>query len=156
LSLDAFVIIATIAVVRNSLRGENTKYPIFLVGGFTLLSIILNTVDVGNLNWLAEFDPWVARITRGAIYVSVHALPPVVVFLSIELAASIGKSEVRRYAQIKSQQQVQQETAALRRKAEAEREAIHGTKPAREQRQKLRQLLPIGRASKRTQNEIGS
>lgn len=123
LSLDAFVIIATIAVVRNSLRGENTRYPIFLVGAFTLLSIILNTIDVNNLTWLADFDPWINRTIRGGIYVSVHALPLVVVFLSIELAASIGKSEVKRYAEIKSQQQLQQETAALRQQTEAERAA---------------------------------
>lgn len=124
LSLDAFVIIATIAVVRNSLRGETTNYPIFLVGAFTLLSIILNTVDVNNLTWLAEFDPWVTRTIRGSIYVSVHALPPIVVFLSIELAASIGKSEVKRYTEFKSQQQLQLETAAIRQQAEAERAAI--------------------------------
>jgi hypothetical protein len=49
LSLDAFVIIATIAVVRNSLRAEGTRYPIFLVGAFTLHTKYKLLVDLSEL-----------------------------------------------------------------------------------------------------------
>lgn len=157
LSLDAFVIIATIAVVRNSLRGETTKYPIFLVGAFTLLSIVLNTVDVNNLTWLAEFDPWVTRTIRGSIYVSVHALPPIVVFLSIELAASIGKSEVKRYAEIKSQQQLQLETATLRQQAEAEQAVVQAelNQLAEQRRQLEAAIADLQSKQVELKNDIG-
>lgn len=88
---------------------------------------------------------------------SVHALPPVVVFLSIELAASIGKSEVKRYAEIKSQQQLQQETAALRQQAEAERVAQQAELDhlAEQRRQLEATLADLQSKQAELKNEIG-
>lgn len=124
LSLDAFVVIATIAIVRNSLCGESTKYPIFLVGIFSLLSIILNIIDTSDPVWLTQFNPRLASIIDGVIYVLIHGLPPTVVFLSIELAGSIGKSEVKRYAEIKTQEQLQMETEEIRQRMKADLDRI--------------------------------
>jgi hypothetical protein len=80
LTLDAVMIAASLAVLRNSLNGERAVYAWTLVGMFTVLSITFNTLHAP--------DTWLAR--------GVFALPPAVVFLSFELLVSQIKSVIRR------------------------------------------------------------
>jgi len=86
LTLDAVMIAASLAVLRNSLIAERTWYQWGLVGAFTLLSVTFNTVHAPG-SWLA----------RG-----IFALPPLVVFLAFELLVSQIKSAVRRGAVMQS------------------------------------------------------
>lgn len=81
LCLDAFMVSASLAVLRNSLVSEGTWYQWVLVGAFTILSITFNALHAP--------DTWLAR--------SVFALPPLVVFLAFELLVSQIKSAVRRH-----------------------------------------------------------
>ncbi len=80
LTLDAVMIAASLAVLRNSLNGEQARYAWVLVGIFTVLSITFNTLHAP--------DTWLAR--------GVFALPPAVVFLSFELFVSQVKSAIKR------------------------------------------------------------
>ncbi|MBN1891037.1 MAG: DUF2637 domain-containing protein [Thermoflexales bacterium] len=80
LTLDAVMIAASLAVLRNSLNGERAVYAWMLVGVFTVLSITFNTLHAP--------DTWLAR--------GVFALPPAVVFLSFELLVSQVKSAIKR------------------------------------------------------------
>lgn len=82
LCLDAFMVSASLAVLRNSLVSERTWYQWVLVGAFTILSITFNAIHAP--------DTILAR--------SVFALPPLVVFLSFELLVSQIKSAVKRHA----------------------------------------------------------
>ena len=80
LCLDAFMVSASLAVLRNSLVSERTWYQWVLVGIFTILSISFNAIHAP--------DTWLAR--------SIFAIPPLVVFLAFELLVSQVKSAVRR------------------------------------------------------------
>lgn len=80
LCLDAFMVSASLAVLRNSLVSERTWYQWVLVGAFTILSISFNAIHAPS-TWLA----------RG-----IFALPPLVVFLAFELLVSQIKSAVSR------------------------------------------------------------
>lgn len=82
LCLDAFMVSASLAVLRNSLVSEGTWYQWALVILFTILSIIFNAIHA-PATWLA----------RG-----IFALPPLVVFLAFELLVSQIRSAVRRHA----------------------------------------------------------
>jgi len=82
LCLDAFMVSASLAVLRNSLVSERTWYQWVLVGLFTILSISFNAIHAP--------DTWLAR--------GIFALPPLVVFLSFELLVSQIRSAVRRHS----------------------------------------------------------
>ena len=82
LCLDAFMVSASLAVLRNSLVSERTWYQWVLVGAFTILSVSFNAIHAP--------DTWLAR--------SVFALPPLVVFLAFELLVSQIKSAAKRHA----------------------------------------------------------
>lgn len=86
LTLDAFMIAASLAVLRASLNQERTAYPWLLVGAFTLASITFNAIHAPG-NWLAR---------------AIFMLPPAVVFLSFELLMSQTKATVKRQGAIKS------------------------------------------------------
>jgi hypothetical protein len=80
LCLDAFMVSASLAVLRNSLVSERTWYQWILVGAFTILSVSFNAIHAP--------DTWLAR--------AVFAIPPAVVFLAFELLVSQVKSAVKR------------------------------------------------------------
>jgi hypothetical protein len=80
LTLDAFMIASSLAVLRASLNRERTWYPWILVGLFTLASIAFNVLHAP--------ETWLAR--------AVFALPPAVVFLSFELLMGQTGAAVKR------------------------------------------------------------
>jgi len=50
LLIDASLVVFSLAVVRNSLRGESTRWPWFLVGLYTLATVVFNLLhSPGNL-----------------------------------------------------------------------------------------------------------
>jgi len=100
LCLDAFVVSASLAVLRNSLISERTFYQWVLVGSFTILSISFNAIHAPS-NWLAR---------------SIFALPPLVVFLAFELLVSQIKSSARRRSASQSLQAITE--AVVRAKSE--------------------------------------
>ena len=110
LCLDAFMVSASLAVLRNSLVSERTWYQWILVGVFTVLSIAFNAIHAP--------DTWLAR--------AVFAIPPAVVFLAFELLVSQVKSAVKRHAVSQTLQAMTEavsraraELADLERKADA-------------------------------------
>jgi hypothetical protein len=78
--LDAFMIAASLAVLRANLYAERSWYPWLLVGAFTLASITFSVVHA------------VDTLLPQAI----AALPPAVVFLAFELLMNQTKSSVKR------------------------------------------------------------
>jgi hypothetical protein len=90
LTLDAFMVAASLAVLRASLNSEGKVYPWLLVGAFTLASIAFNVVHAP--------DTLLAR--------AIFALPPAVVFLAFELLMSQTAATVRRQATITSVQAI--------------------------------------------------
>jgi len=54
LVIDGFIIAASLAVVRNSLLSERVRWQWFLVGAFTVVSIVFNV--------LHSVDGWLARV----------------------------------------------------------------------------------------------
>jgi hypothetical protein len=80
LTLDGFIIVASLSVLRNSLLAERTLYAWLLIVGFSLASIGFNILHApGNLTAQA-----------------IAAVPPLALLLSFELLMSQLKSEVRR------------------------------------------------------------
>ena len=69
LMLDAFMIAASLAVLRANLYAERSWYPWVLVGAFTLAPITFNVVHAVD-----------ALLPQ-----AIAALPPAVVFLAFEL-----------------------------------------------------------------------
>ena len=80
LVLDAFMIAAGLAALRASLQSEPSLFARLLVFAFTSASVAFNTVEAGST--------WLAR--------AVFALPPLVVFLALELSLEQIAQAVRR------------------------------------------------------------
>lgn len=80
LTLDAFMIAASLAVLRASLNSEGKVYQWTLVGAFTLASIAFNVVHAPT-----------TLLAR-----SIFALPPLVVFLAFELLMKQTGAMVKR------------------------------------------------------------
>ena len=75
LSIDGFVLTAGAAVLLESLRGKRAWYPIFLVGGFTAISIALNNTHAAGLYVIPE------QTLRSIVAL----IPPSAFFLALEL-----------------------------------------------------------------------
>jgi hypothetical protein len=101
LSLDAFMIAASLAVLRSSLNKERTLYPWALVGAFTVASIAFN----------------VLHAERVLLAQAIAALPPAVVFLSFELLMGQTKATIKRQAILNS-------LAELNSQADTQRQAL--------------------------------
>ena len=101
LMLDAFMIAASLAVLRANLYVERSWYPWLLVGAFTLASITFNVVHAVD-----------ALLPQ-----AIAALPPAVVFLSFELLMNQTKSTVKRQSAMLS-------LSALEQQAETKRQEI--------------------------------
>lgn len=86
LTLDAFMISASLSVLRASLNDEGKVYPWALVGAFTVASIAFNVLHAP------------ADLLARAIF----ALPPAVVFLSFELLMGQTAAAVKRGAAVTS------------------------------------------------------
>lgn len=80
LSLDAMMVAASLSVLRNAMAGESARYAWALVAAFSVASIAFNVIHAG--------ESWLAR--------AVFALPPAVVFLSVELLSAQLWSNHRR------------------------------------------------------------
>jgi hypothetical protein len=80
LCLDAFMIAASLAVLRGNLNRERTAYPWLLVGAFTALSMAFNVQHAG------------ADLVARGIYI----LPPLVCFLGFELLMGQVKAAIQR------------------------------------------------------------
>jgi hypothetical protein len=134
LTLDAFMIAASLAVLRASLSQERTAYPWLLVGAFTLASITFNAIHAPGT--------WLAR--------AIFMLPPAVVFLSFELLMSQIKATVKRQGAMLSVNDLSAEAEAKRQQvdtlaADAARwagklEAIQAE--VKQLRQEKRQAIP--------------
>src|SRR5574341_1511916 len=98
LMLDAFMIAASLAVLRANLYVERTWYPWLLVGVFTLTSITFNVVHAVD-----------ALLPQ-----AIAALPPAVVFLSFELLMNQTKSTVNRQSVVVSLPVLEQQAETRR------------------------------------------
>jgi len=78
-AIDGFLIVASIAVVRNSLMEERTLYQWALVIEFTGVSVVFNVIHAPD-TLLAQ---------------SIGAIPPLALVLAFELLMAQVKSEVR-------------------------------------------------------------
>ena len=108
--IDGAIVVFSLSVVQVSLNRERARYPWFLVGLFTALSVVLNIVH-------ARPD-LLARLLA--------AVPPVALFLSFELLMNQLKATVRRTA---AQQSLADLTTALQQK-EAELNELAARKQA--------------------------
>jgi hypothetical protein len=95
--IDGAIIVFSLSVVQVSLNRERAVYPWFLVGLFTLLSVVLNIVH-------AQPD-LLSRLLA--------AVPPVALFLSFELLMNQLKATVKRTA---ARQSLAETTAAVQQK----------------------------------------
>jgi len=103
LTLDAFMLAASLAVLRGHLNGEGTWYAWALVFVFSAASVAFNVVHARN----------------GFLSRAIFALPPAVVFLAFHLLMRMVERSVSR-----SQRDREREAAlAERRRAAAERKA---------------------------------
>jgi hypothetical protein len=101
LMLDAFMIAASLAVLRANLYAERSWYPWLLVGAFTLASITFNVVHAVD-----------ALLPQ-----AIAALPPAVVFLAFELVMNQTKLTVKR-------QSVMLSLSVLEQQAETKRQEV--------------------------------
>lgn len=88
--IDGAIIIFSLSVLRASLNREKHLYPWVLVGGFTVLSVLLNVVHA-NMDLLARF---------------LAAIPPVALLLSFELLMGQIRAIVERLDAVKSLQEI--------------------------------------------------
>jgi hypothetical protein len=95
LTVDGFLFVASLAVVRNGLLGERTAYQWALVAVFTGVSVAFNVLHSGA--------GWLARL--------VGALPPIALVLAFELAMSQLKSELQRRSLASTLDEMAQEEA---------------------------------------------
>ncbi len=107
LGLDAMVVVSCLTVLRGSLSNERTLFAWALVFAFTAASIAFNVLT--SATWLAR---------------SIHALPAVVVFLSLELLTGQLKSTIKRTVGARSLAEIERATERQRAElAELERKA---------------------------------
>jgi uncharacterized protein YerC len=106
LLIDASLVVFSLAVVRNALRGEQTAWPWFLVGLYTLATIVFNLVHAPS-TWTA----W-----------AVAVVAPVSLFLSFETLMSQFYSEVKRSAVVQSLADLSAEVS----KVQAKRDSLAG------------------------------
>lgn len=98
LCLDAFMVTASLAVLRASLNAEGKVYQWVLVGAFTGASIAFNVIHAPT------------TLLARAIY----ALPPLVVFLAFELLMKQSAATVKRNAATHSIEALEGEAATKR------------------------------------------
>jgi hypothetical protein len=97
LGLDAMVVVSCLTVLRGSLSNERTLFAWALVFAFTAASIAFNVLT--SATWLAR---------------SIHALPAIVVFLSLELLTGQLKSTIRRTLAVRSLAEIERATERQR------------------------------------------
>ena len=91
------VVVSCLTVLRGSLSNERTLFAWALVFAFTAASIAFNVLT--SATWLAR---------------SIHALPAVVVFLSLELLTGQLKSTIRRTLAVRSFEEIKRATERQR------------------------------------------
>ena len=106
LAVDGFILAAALAALRANLRGASAWFPSVLVGAFTVTSIALNVAHSNGI--LAIPRPWLATV--------VAAVPPVALFLALELAFVQIRSDVERQVAVDALVDVQAEVDELTEK----------------------------------------
>jgi hypothetical protein len=106
LLIDASLVVFSLAVVRNSLRGERTAWPWVLVGLYTMATLVFNLVHAPG-----HLTAWAVAIVA-----------PVSLFLSFETLMSQLTAEVKRSAVVRSLANLSAEVS----KAEAKRDKLGG------------------------------
>jgi hypothetical protein len=105
--LDAFVIACALTVLRGSLSNERTPFAWVLLFAFTGASVTYNVM---------AFHDWLAG--------SIHGLPALVNFLSIELLTGQIKNTIKRTVAVRSLSEIERATERQRAElAELERRA---------------------------------
>lgn len=92
LTLDFFVLVASLSILRNSLNGEPKKYAWTMVVVFTVLSIVFNAIH-GGLP-LDSYEVYVLPYIPVVAYV----LPPVAFVFSFHLGMAQIESELKKRA----------------------------------------------------------
>lgn len=95
LTLDFFVLVASLSILRNSLNGEPKKYAWAMVVVFTLLSIVFNAIHGG-----LPLDSYQVYILP-YIPIVAYVLPPVAFVFSFHLGMAQIESELKSRTQKK-------------------------------------------------------
>ena len=95
LTLDFFVLVASLSILRNSLNGEPKKYAWTMVIVFTLLSIVFNAIHKGLP--LEVYEVYVLPYIPVVAYV----LPPVAFVFSFHLGMAQIESELKKRPKVK-------------------------------------------------------
>jgi hypothetical protein len=93
LCLDAFMIVASLVVLRREMDGQPTLWAWVVVGGITIMSIAFNIIHAPH-NLVSQ---------------AVYALPPLVVFASFEMLMSLIKSDIAKHPEEMKEPEPQQE-----------------------------------------------
>lgn len=97
LLIDASLVVFSLAVVRNSLRGERTAWPWILVGLYTMATLVFNIVHAPG------------HLTAWAVAV----VAPLSLFLSFETLMGQLKAEVKRSAIVQSLEDLSAEVSKV-------------------------------------------
>lgn len=109
LLVDAALVIFSLAVARNTLNGERTRWPWFLVALYTVATIAFNILHVpGNVFRIPD------TITRQIV----AAVAPVSLFLAFETLMAMLIASVRRNNAILSLEQLSAQTESMQTESE--------------------------------------
>jgi hypothetical protein len=78
LCIDSLLVSGSLLVLRNSLRGESTRFGWLVLSVFTGVSIAFNVA--------VSPDTWISR--------AAHAIPPITLMVSFEILLSIVRSDL--------------------------------------------------------------
>ena len=78
LCVDSLLVSGSLLVLRNSLRGESTRFGWLVLSVFTGVSIAFNVA--------VSPDTWISR--------AAHAIPPITLMVSVEILLSIVRSDL--------------------------------------------------------------
>ena len=114
MAIDGFLIVASLAVVRNALLGERTLYQWMLVGVFTSISVVFNVIHAPD-NALAQV---------------IGAIPPLALVLAFEMAMAQLKSQIERGAVVRRLAELTQEAERLARLIDTNQSRLDALKAA--------------------------
>ena len=78
LCIDSLLVSGSLLVLRNSLRGESTRFGWLVLSVFTGVSIAFNVA--------VSPETWISR--------AAHAIPPITLMVSVEILLSIVRSDL--------------------------------------------------------------
>lgn len=115
LLIDAALVVFSIAVFRASVLSERPHWHWFLVGVFTLGTIVFNLVH--SFDDLTFIDLYVVRVPLRPL---VAIVPPVALVLAFETLVGMVRGNINRHWLVKSTEELQAELDNLRQTKETE------------------------------------